>query len=48
MCLVAAEAARGVSDLFQTNKDTTMSAVGDSTVRENTRFVDLDNNDDDF
>ena len=30
VCLVAAEAAGGVSDLFQTNKDTTISAVGDS------------------
>ena len=30
VCLVAAQAAGGVSDLFQTNKDITINAVGDS------------------
>ena len=30
VCLVAAQAAGGVSDLFQTNKDTTVNAIGDS------------------
>ena len=30
VCLVASEAAGGVSDLFKVNKDTTVNAVGDS------------------
>lgn len=30
VCLVAAEAAGGISDLFKSNKDTLVNAVGDS------------------